>query len=73
MKKKTASLNSVCGKYGETFAVLWDSLPEGVKKKCNGMDLAALLDVMRGHYVYGWSKGFDEGKESGKFEILDKK
>jgi len=68
MKKKTARLNSVIGRYGASFEVLWDSLPEGVKKNCNGKDLAALLDVMRGHYVYGWGRGYEEGKETGRFE-----
>lgn len=66
MKKKTAKLCSVVGSYGDTFKVIWDSLPDGVKKHCRGVDLAELCDVMRKHYDFGHDKGFWEGVDVGE-------
>jgi len=72
MKKNTARKRARNGRFYATFEVLWSSIPDGVKASCNSQNLAELVDVMRGHYVYGWSKGFDEGKECGIFEIEQK-
>lgn len=72
MKKNQARKTSKIAGYPGTYDAMWDLIPESVKKSCNSVDLGLICDVLRYQYIYGFDKGFDEGKECGKFEVKDK-
>lgn len=72
MKKNQARRIAKNGRFYGTYEAMWSLIPDSVKKSCNSAELADLVDVLRYQYVYGWGKGFDEGKECGKFEIEQK-
>lgn len=69
MKKNQARKIARNGRFTGTYETMWSLIPDTVKKSCNSEDLAGLVDLLRYQYVYGFSKGFDEGKDCGIFEI----